>query len=514
MDAESQRWYFDEEEWKYTPSIAYGVGADEELSHRQYTAEMIARMGRMLVLSERCANTAIVYMHRFYMCHPILLFPGNAMAAACVLVACKEEEQQRSTTDVLAVQRMCLERQDGGGRKRCCIGGTALLAYEELLLKTLGFDLTVEHAHEHLLRACSAIGAGDDLVKAAYFVVTDGLRSTVMCVRYPPAVIACFAVHVACYQLRCELDDSPDGRPWYVLMEPTVTAELLEQLMDEFYDEYFRTCPLLLKRRLRTCVDALSGLDGLRYYLRYRVVPMFMLHRPGVSREPRAESPPRARHYGILLEPFEIAFFANRAAATQCQQPPPMSAPERPADGMLPILQIENPSVPSESDNADREGVEVDFQEQEQEQEGKGKEEDEGKGEEFDGEIDQEHKSEVDSEETLGACSEDKWSIKPDETARLNTMTLVRSISLEKQLVSMPATVNEPTCISPKPLSIQRQIYNFQQKNDDTMEICTDGENTLTVIKSLKNEPNSFVPQTPLDIKRQALFPIQKQCGY
>jgi cyclin T len=53
-------------------------------------------------------NTAIVYMHRFYVFHPFTLFCHGEMAAACLFLACKVEEQPRAVEDIIKIAYRCL----------------------------------------------------------------------------------------------------------------------------------------------------------------------------------------------------------------------------------------------------------------------------------------------------------------------------------------------------------------------------------------------------------------------
>ena len=55
-------------------------------------------------------NTAIVYMHRFYMHHPFTRFHRHAMSPAALFLAAKVEEQPRKLEHVIKVAHHCLSR--------------------------------------------------------------------------------------------------------------------------------------------------------------------------------------------------------------------------------------------------------------------------------------------------------------------------------------------------------------------------------------------------------------------
>uniref|UniRef100_A0A8C7E4E3 Cyclin N-terminal domain-containing protein n=1 Tax=Naja naja TaxID=35670 RepID=A0A8C7E4E3_NAJNA len=73
----SSRWFFSRERLENTPSRHCGVEADKELSYRQQAANLIQDMGQRLNVSQLTINTAIVYMHRFYMHHSFTKFNRN-----------------------------------------------------------------------------------------------------------------------------------------------------------------------------------------------------------------------------------------------------------------------------------------------------------------------------------------------------------------------------------------------------------------------------------------------------
>lgn len=60
--------------------------------------------------TQLCINTAIVYMHRFYLFHSLSQFHRNAMAAAALFLAAKVEEQPRKLEHVIKVAHLCLQK--------------------------------------------------------------------------------------------------------------------------------------------------------------------------------------------------------------------------------------------------------------------------------------------------------------------------------------------------------------------------------------------------------------------
>ena len=99
-----------------------------------------------------------------------------------------------------------------------------LVFNENVLLQTLGFDVAIDHPHTHVVKTChlvkglspclvlrlrlsylppissppSSSVAGKDLAQTSYFMASNSLHLTTMCLQYKPTVVACFCIHLAC----------------------------------------------------------------------------------------------------------------------------------------------------------------------------------------------------------------------------------------------------------------------------------------------------------------------------
>uniref|UniRef100_A0ABI7Y5E7 Cyclin-like domain-containing protein n=1 Tax=Felis catus TaxID=9685 RepID=A0ABI7Y5E7_FELCA len=104
----SSRWFFTREQLENTPSRRCGMEADKELSYRQQAANLIQDMGQRLNVSQLTINTAIVYMHRFYMHHSFTKFSRNIISPTALFLAAKVEEQARKLEHVIKVAHACL----------------------------------------------------------------------------------------------------------------------------------------------------------------------------------------------------------------------------------------------------------------------------------------------------------------------------------------------------------------------------------------------------------------------
>ncbi|XP_066262134.1 cyclin-T1 isoform X2 [Euwallacea similis] len=248
----SERWYFTKEQLESTPSRKYGFDAYKELQYRQQAANFIQDMGQRLQVSQLCINTAIVYMHRFYVFHSFTNFPWYQMAAAALFLAAKVEEQPRKLEYVIRVANICRNPRDRSfdiNSERYAAQSQDLVFNENVLLQTLGFDVAIDHPHTYVVRCCHLVRASKDLAQTSYFMASNSLHLTTMCIQYKPTVVACFCILLACKWSNWEIPLSNEKKEWYTYVDPTVTAELLQQLTNEFL-VIFENCPSRLKEKI------------------------------------------------------------------------------------------------------------------------------------------------------------------------------------------------------------------------------------------------------------------------
>ncbi|XP_013136584.1 PREDICTED: cyclin-T1 [Papilio polytes] len=237
MAGGQEKWYFTKEQLQNSPSRRCGLDADKELAYRQQAANLIQDMGQRLQVSQLCINTAIVYMHRFYAFHSFTQFHRNAIAAAALFLAAKVEEQPRKLEYVIKVAHVCLHRGEGVNAltsEQYQEQAQDLVFNENVLLQTLGFDVAIDHPHTHVVRTCHLVKAPKDLAQTSYFMASNSLHLTTMCLQYRPTVVACFCIHLASKWSNWSIPQSHEGRHWFSYVDRSVTTELLERLTAEF----------------------------------------------------------------------------------------------------------------------------------------------------------------------------------------------------------------------------------------------------------------------------------------
>ncbi|KAM4644190.1 cyclin-T1 isoform 1-T1 [Amazona ochrocephala] len=245
-----RRWYFSREQLDRSPSRRAGLDPDKELSYRQQAANLLQDMGQRLNVSQLTINTAIVYMHRFYMVQSFTQFHRNAVVPAALFLAAKVEEQPRKLEHVIKVARACLHPLEPPLEPKSeayLQQAQDLVILESIILQTLGFEITIDHPHTHVVKCTQLVRASKDLAQTSYFMATNSLHLTTFSLQYTPPVVACVCIHLACKWSNWEIPVSTDGKHWWEYVDGTVTLELLDELTHEFLQILEKT-PSRLKR--------------------------------------------------------------------------------------------------------------------------------------------------------------------------------------------------------------------------------------------------------------------------
>ncbi|XP_050950315.1 cyclin-T2b [Labeo rohita] len=246
----SSKWLFTREQLENTPSRRCGVEPDRELSYRQQAANLIQDMGQRLNVSQLTINTAIVYMHRFYMLNSFTKFHRNIISPTTLFLAAKVEEQPRKLEHVIKVAHACLNPHDpplDPKSNAYLQQAQELVLLETIVLQTLGFEITIDHPHTDVVRCSQLVRASKDLAQTSYFMATNSLHLTTFCLQHKPTVVACVCIHLACKWSNWEIPVSSDGKHWWEYVDRAVTLQLLDDLTHEFLQILEKT-PSRLKR--------------------------------------------------------------------------------------------------------------------------------------------------------------------------------------------------------------------------------------------------------------------------
>lgn len=235
------KWLFQADRLESTPSIRRGMSGHDELASRQAAAGLIRKIGLKLRESIKkpsglCIDTAMVFMHRFYMFHSFQKYPAHAIAPCVLFLAAKVEETPVKLEYVIKTAHMIRNPSAPPLNERLFEELThQLITHENLLLQTLGFDLVVYHPHTLIIGCGDLVGAPKTVTKLAYELATNSLHFTTMCLRYQPTMVASICLHMAFKRFQLKIEKSKEGKDWWnYLDDPNLTLESIDNKTLEF----------------------------------------------------------------------------------------------------------------------------------------------------------------------------------------------------------------------------------------------------------------------------------------
>ncbi|KAI7861229.1 cyclin-like protein, partial [Spinellus fusiger] len=196
------QWLFTKEELLDTPSILDGVTHEQEQMDRTKGCHYLLAVGAKLNLPQLVLVTATTFFHRFFMRQSIRRFHVYDIAATSLFVATKVEENARRLKDFVNACAQKAQKNDRlileEGSKDFVKWKDTMLHYEAILLKTLCFDLSIEHPHNSLNSLQMSLNVPDSCVRRSWILLFQSLGSPI-CVLYRPKVIAAAALLIAAH---------------------------------------------------------------------------------------------------------------------------------------------------------------------------------------------------------------------------------------------------------------------------------------------------------------------------
>jgi cyclin T len=129
------------------------------------------------------------------------------------------------------------------------------------MLQTLGFDIAIEHPHTFVVKTCELVKATKDLAQTCYFMATNSLHLTTLCLQQRPTVVACVCIYLACQWSDYDVPRSREGREWFNYVDPHLTLDTLKQLTNYFIS-ILDQCPSRLKMKIMQGGGKGSGSDN------------------------------------------------------------------------------------------------------------------------------------------------------------------------------------------------------------------------------------------------------------
>lgn len=228
---ESQKqWYFTDEELTRTPSLLDGMSLEMEHMQRSKGVNFIVQVGIMLKLPQLTLTTAAVFLHRFFVRHSMVEMPRRpglhpySVAAGCLFLASKVDENCRKIKElVIACCRVAQKNNNleiDEQNKEFWRWKDTLLAYEDMCLEALCFDLQLEQPHKICYEFLCYFGKNDHkgLRNAAWAFLNDS-NYTVLCLQFYPRTIAAAALWAGARLCDVAFEDDEEGRPWWVQID-------------------------------------------------------------------------------------------------------------------------------------------------------------------------------------------------------------------------------------------------------------------------------------------------------
>ena len=205
------------------PSVEAGMEFEEIERLSAKSADFIQRAGMELRLPQMTIATALIFFHRHFTVKSFASTDHFTLAIAACFLAGKVEDTPKKLKDtVMTMQRLRLRAENPSEEESLWPPPSTsgkkpeetseylrvkkeVLQTELELMKTLNFDLNVEHSYKYVLAYAKQLGAERDLAQVAWNFCNDSLR-TRLCVQYRAKPLAAGAVFLAAKFLKPKYD--------------------------------------------------------------------------------------------------------------------------------------------------------------------------------------------------------------------------------------------------------------------------------------------------------------------
>ncbi|KAK3309955.1 cyclin-like protein [Chaetomium strumarium] len=245
-ESKSNQWYFTADEVASTPSIIEGLPLAEERLRRAKGVNFIYQAGILLELPQITLWVAGVFFHRFYMRYSMVEEKGGIhhynIAATALFLANKTEENCRKTKDVIIAvakvaqknTKLIIDEQS----KEYWKWRDSILAYEELMLEALTFDLMVDSPYRQMYECMTQLElVHNKALRDSMWAFCNDACLTVLPLMLGARDMAIAAIFFATCVTREKIDDV-NGEPWWRFLRGSETNTVRAvRLMTEFYKE-------------------------------------------------------------------------------------------------------------------------------------------------------------------------------------------------------------------------------------------------------------------------------------
>lgn len=276
------KWFYTYEQVLNTPSRRHGIEPERELRYRQESASLIFDAGQHLELSIGIINTAVVYMHRFYMYHSFAKFHRYSIACTAVFLAAKVGDDFKKYSEVFGACKKCFDTNGVTMEniKDWRLDPENIFFNEDVMLQTLGFEIDIEHPHTHIIKCLKMINAdkNEDISRTSYLLATQMTHLTTFSLHFKPSLIACVAIYTALKWTNWKIPPSDQGKEWYSYVDPSVTVAMMDELVLVFLDIYRKS-----QCRMKRMINAIHEKHAKKHK---KITPQEYMNRKPSSNNP------------------------------------------------------------------------------------------------------------------------------------------------------------------------------------------------------------------------------------
>lgn len=109
-----------------------------------------------------------------------------------------------------------------------------LILHEQLLLRSLHFEIAVEHPYKYLLNFCNLFKLTSGICQTAICAINDSLCLTQLCLTHHPSVVAAGALRLALEQAGTQpaMGILPQNWPELIGVTSTACQEVFQQMQE------------------------------------------------------------------------------------------------------------------------------------------------------------------------------------------------------------------------------------------------------------------------------------------
>ena len=109
-----------------------------------------------------------------------------------------------------------------------------LILHEQLLLRSLHFEIAVEHPYKYFLNFCNLFNLTSGICQTALCAINDSLSLTQLCLSHHPSVVAAGALKLALEQADAQpaLGTMPQNWPELIGVTTSVCQEVSRQMQE------------------------------------------------------------------------------------------------------------------------------------------------------------------------------------------------------------------------------------------------------------------------------------------